>query len=82
LAQSGGKADIAAKLLTRDEARRIAVNIANLPRSYAPRSSCTVVQPHFFVRNSDMALLPDAGIETIEDKLTTVLKLRSATVND
>ena len=29
-----------------------------------------------------MALLPDAGIETIEDKLKTVLKLRSATVND
>jgi hypothetical protein len=27
-------------------------------------------------------LLPDAGIETIEDKLKTVLKLRSATVND
>jgi hypothetical protein len=27
----GGKADIAAKLLTRDEARRIAVNIAKLP---------------------------------------------------
>ena len=24
-----------------------------------------------------MALLPDAGIETIEDKLKTVLKLRS-----
>jgi hypothetical protein len=29
-----------------------------------------------------MALLADAGIETIEDKLKTVLKLRSATVND
>src|SRR5215831_4742837 len=29
-----------------------------------------------------MALLPDAGIETIEDKLKTVLKLRSATVKD
>jgi hypothetical protein len=29
-----------------------------------------------------MSLLPDAGIETIEDKLKTVLKLRSATVND
>ena len=29
-----------------------------------------------------MALLPDAGIETIEDKLETVLKLRPATVND
>jgi ribosomal protein S18 acetylase RimI-like enzyme len=29
-----------------------------------------------------MALLPDAGIETIEDTLKTVLKLRSATVND
>jgi ribosomal protein S18 acetylase RimI-like enzyme len=29
-----------------------------------------------------MALLPDAGIETIEDKLKAVLKLRSATVND
>ena len=29
-----------------------------------------------------MALLPDAGIETIEDKLKTVLRLRSATVND
>jgi hypothetical protein len=27
----GGKADMAAKLLTRDEARRIAVNIAKLP---------------------------------------------------
>jgi hypothetical protein len=27
----GGKADIAAKLLTGDEARRIAANIANLP---------------------------------------------------
>jgi len=38
--------------------------------------------PHSFVRNSDMALLPDAGIETIEDKLKTVLKLRSATIND
>jgi ribosomal protein S18 acetylase RimI-like enzyme len=71
-----------AALLTRDEVRRIAANIANLPRSYVPRSSCTVVQPHSFVRNSDMALLPDAGIETIEDKLKTVLKLRSATVDD
>ena len=29
-----------------------------------------------------MALLPDAGIETIEDTLEAVLKLRSATVND
>jgi len=29
-----------------------------------------------------MAFLPDAGIETIEGKLKTVLKLRSATVND
>ena len=29
-----------------------------------------------------MALLPDAGIETMEDKLKTVLKLRSATGND
>ena len=29
-----------------------------------------------------MALLPDAGIETIEPKFKTVLKLRSATVND
>jgi ribosomal protein S18 acetylase RimI-like enzyme len=29
-----------------------------------------------------MAMLPNAGIETIEDKLKTVLKLRSATVND
>ena len=29
-----------------------------------------------------MAFLPDAGIETIEDKLNTVLKLRSATVDD
>jgi ribosomal protein S18 acetylase RimI-like enzyme len=29
-----------------------------------------------------MAFLPDAGIETIDDKLKTVLKLRSATVND
>jgi len=29
-----------------------------------------------------MALLPDAGVETIEDKLRRVLKLRSATVND
>ena len=28
-----------------------------------------------------MFLLPDAGIETIEDKLKTVLKLRSATVD-
>ncbi len=28
-----------------------------------------------------MALLPDAGIETIEDKLKTVLKLRSATTS-
>jgi hypothetical protein len=27
----GGKADIAAKLLSKDEARRIAVNIAKLP---------------------------------------------------
>jgi ribosomal protein S18 acetylase RimI-like enzyme len=29
-----------------------------------------------------MALLPDPGIETMEDKLKTVLKLRSATIND
>ena len=29
-----------------------------------------------------MAFLPDAGIDTIEEKLKTVLKLRSATVND
>ena len=29
-----------------------------------------------------MALPPDAGIETIEDKLKTMLKLRSATVKD
>jgi hypothetical protein len=28
----GGKADIAAKLLTGDEARRIAANIAKLPK--------------------------------------------------
>jgi GNAT superfamily N-acetyltransferase len=76
------KSRSAAKLLTKDEARRIAVNIAKLPRSSVPRSSCTVVRPHSFVRNSDMALLPDAGIETIEGKLKTVLKLRSATVND
>ena len=27
----GGKADVAAKLLTRDKARRIAANIAKLP---------------------------------------------------
>jgi ribosomal protein S18 acetylase RimI-like enzyme len=39
-------------------------------------------RPNSFVRNSDMTLLPDAGIETIEDKLKTVLNLRSATVND
>jgi len=32
----------AAKLLTKDEARRIAANIAKLPRSSVPRSSCTV----------------------------------------
>ena len=63
-------------------AEQIAANIARLPRSSVPRSSCRVVRPHSFVRNSDMALLPDAGIETIEDKLETVLKLRSATVND
>ena len=29
-----------------------------------------------------MVFLPDAGLETIEDKPKTVLKLRSATVND
>src|SRR5215831_4694331 len=42
----------AAKLLTKDEARRIAANIAKLPRSSVPRSSCTVVRPHSFVREA------------------------------
>jgi hypothetical protein len=37
----------AAKLLSKDEARRIAADIAKLPRSSVPRSSCTVVRPLF-----------------------------------
>jgi hypothetical protein len=44
----GGKADITAKLITRDKARRIAVNIAELPEPFAEaviRSVELIVQP-------------------------------------
>jgi hypothetical protein len=62
-----------AKLLEWDEARRLRLKIARMPTSV----------PRALVQSSGgMALLPDAGIETINDKLKMVLKLRSATVND
>src|SRR6516164_9540035 len=58
----GGKADIAAKLLTRDDARRIAVNIAKLPELSLNNRPTELCAGGPFVANGWLDLLLFCGI--------------------
>ena len=76
----GGKADIAAKLLTHDEARRIAANIARLPGANSANARSIRIAPSASSRERLICTVLCAEATNSADICLALLKTRKAAI--